>query len=201
MTCLRKNNKRSLFYDIDSKQFTKFFTPKLELKLKYWFGLRNYPGLNFAYIAQRLHMLGLKTPDVIAASKYSVITQDVEAPTLAEYLQQHDDPTIQPRLVELIAKILNAGIVFFDFHYGNFLYKDGEIYVLDLEGYSDSIFVSRGRAGVLYRIEKHLGTRFREEVEELWVKRTRRQQLYDLYKKLRGKNSSLTEGSVRPTCG
>lgn len=187
MTCLRKNHKRSVHYDEEKKQYTKLFTPKLELKLKYWFGLRQYPGLNFAYIAGKLESLGLKTPPVVAAEKYKVITQEVEAPTLEEYLQNVDDPTIEPRLIDLVATILNSGIVFFDFHYGNFLYKDGEIYILDLEGYSDSIFVSRGRSGVLYRIEKHLGPHFREEVEKRWVNVTLPQKISGVFQKLRGK--------------
>ncbi|WP_026364549.1 hypothetical protein ACQ0P8_07140 [Halodesulfovibrio aestuarii] len=187
MICLRKNHKRAVYYDEEKKQYTKCFTPKLELKLKYWFGLRQYPGLNFAHIANRLNALGLKTPPVITAEKYKIITQEVEAPTLKEYLQETKDPTIEPRLIELVATILNSGIVFFDFHYENFLYKDNEFCVLDLEGYSDSFFTSRGKSGVLYRIEKHLGTHFREEVERRWVNVTLSHKISDIFQKLRGK--------------
>ncbi|MEZ6854532.1 hypothetical protein [Halodesulfovibrio aestuarii] len=181
MTCLRRNHKRAVYYDEEKKQYIKYFTPKLELKLKYWFRLRKYPGTNFSYIADKLQALGLKTPQVITAEKYKVITQEVEAPTLKEYLQETNDPTIEPRIIELIATILNSGIVFFDFHYENFLYKNGQVYILDLEGYTDSIFKSRGRAGVLFRIEKHLGTHFREEVDKLWKNPTWWQEVIEVF--------------------
>ncbi|MFA9396448.1 MAG: hypothetical protein ACERJ1_17330 [Halodesulfovibrio sp.] len=187
MTCLRKEKKRSLYYDEEKKQYIKIFTPKMELKLKYWTGLRQYPGLNFAHIAKRLQAIGLRTPLVTAAEKYRVTTQAIEAPTLEKYLKDTNDPTIKPRLIELIASILNSGIVFFDFHYGNFLYKDEEIYVIDLEGYSDSIFVSRGRSGVLYRIEKHLGLQFRQEVEKRWTNVTLALKISDVFQTVRGK--------------
>ena len=170
MNCQRKNNKRSLYYDEEREHYIKYFTPKLKLKLKYWFGFRNYPGLNFQHIAQKLSELGLHTPTVISADKYVVVTKEIHAPTVGEYFTKTNDPTVQTRLVEIIASILNAGIVFFDFHYDNFLYKNGQFYVLDLEGYTDSIFVFRGRKEVLYRIEKHLGVEFRNEVDKRWNK-------------------------------
>ena len=186
MTCLKKEKKRSVYYDQEKKQYIKIFTPKFELKLKYWLHLRKYPGLNFAHIAQKLQNFGLNTPSITAAEKYKVVTQEIEAPTLETYLNDTNDPTIKPRLIELIASILNSGIVFFDFHYGNFLYKDEEIYVIDLEGYSDSIFVSRGRSGVLYRIEKHLGLHFREEIEKRWTNVTLALKISDVFQTVRG---------------
>lgn len=187
MTCIVKEKKRSVYYDKEKKQYIKVFTPKLELKLKYWLGLRKYPGLNFAYIAKKLQSIGINTPSVTSAEKYKVITQEIDAPTLTEYLENTNDRTIESRLIELIASILNSGIVFFDFHYGNFLYKDKEIYVIDLEGYSDSVFVSRGRSGVLYRIEKHLGPHFRQEVEKRWTNTSLPLKISDMFQKLRGK--------------
>jgi len=187
MKCLRKNHKRAVYLDETTREYTKIFTPKLELKIKYWLGMRKYPGLNFAHIAKRLNALGLKTPVVVAAEKYKVTTKEIVAPTVAQHMKETSDSTIEPQLIELIASILNAGIVFFDFHYENFLYKEGEFYVLDLEGYSDSIFVSRGRAGVLYRIEKHLGANFRKEVEKRWTHTTFPQKISGVCQKLRGK--------------
>lgn len=187
MTSLKKEKKRSVYYDEEKKQYIKIFTPKFELKLKYWFHLRKYPGLNFAHIARRLQSFGLNTPPITAAEKYKVVTQEIDAPTLEEYLNNTNDKTVESRLVELIASILNSGIIFFDFHYRNFLYKDKEIYVIDLEGYCDSVFVSRGRSGVLYRIEKHLGLHFRQEVEKRWTKTSLPLKLSDMFQKLRGK--------------
>lgn len=187
MTSLKKEKKRSVYYDEEKKQYIKIFTPKFKLKLTYWFHLRKYPGLNFAHIARRLQSFGLNTPPITAAEKYKVITQEIDAPTLEEYLNKTNDKTVESRLVELIASILNSGIIFFDFHYRNFLYKDKEIYVIDLEGYCDSVFVSRGRSGVLYRIEKHLGLHFRQEVEKRWTKTSLPLTLSDMFQKLRGK--------------
>lgn len=187
MTCLRKNHKRSVYYDKETGEYTKYFTPKLELKLKYWLGIRRYPGANFAYIANKFAQLGIKTPPIIKAEKYMVVTKEINAPTLEEYLTTTNDPEIEKRLIELVASILNAGIVFFDFNRGNFLYKDGEFYVIDLEGYTDSIFVSRGRSGVLYRLEKDLGAHFRNEVEKRWINISLPQKISGMFQKLRGK--------------
>ena len=68
MQCIRKNHKRSVFYDSETKRYVKVFTPKLELRIKYWLGLRKYPGLNFAHIANRLEELCrvLVTPVVVS---------------------------------------------------------------------------------------------------------------------------------------
>lgn len=187
MQCIRTNHKRSVFYDSEKRQYVKVFTPKLELRLKYRLGLRKYPGLNFAHIADRLAELGISTPKVIHAEKYKVVTEEITAPTVREYLEKHPDPALESRLVELIATILNAGISFFDFHHDNFLYKDGTFIALDLEGYSDSVFVSRGRKGILYRIEKHLGENFRKEVEKRWTTTTPAQKVSELFQTLRGK--------------
>lgn len=187
MTCLRKNHKRSVYYDKSAGQYTKYFTPKFELKLKYWLRLRKYPGLNFAYIARKLQALGLNTPQIIEAEKYKVVTREIAAPTLREYLQNSNDPNVYEQFVEVVARILNAGISFFDFNQGNFLYKDGQFYVIDLEGYTDSVFISRGKAGVLYRIEKDLGAPFRKEIERRWVNETLAQKVSGVFQKLRGK--------------
>ena len=187
MQCIRKNHKRSVFYDSETKRYIKVFTPKLELKIKYWLGLRKYPGLNFAHIANRLEELGISTPKVVHAEKYKVVTEEIAAPTVREYLEKKPDPALESRLVDQIATVLNAGISFFDFHYDNFMYKDGESIALDLEGYSDSIFLSRGRKGVLYRIEKHLGKDFRNEVEKRWTNITPAQRVSEVFQTLRGR--------------
>lgn len=177
MQCLRSNKKRALFYDEKHKHFIKVFTPKFKLKLKYWFKLRTYPGINFAHIAKRFAALGITTPRVVYADKYTVVTEKFDAPTLGDYLARNSDPSVMPRFAELIASILNSGILYFDFNLGNFLYKNNQFIALDLEDYRDTIFVSRGRKGVLFRIEKYHGKQFAELVNSLWKEPTKLQHL------------------------
>ena len=187
MQCIKKKHNRTIFYDNKTRRYTKVFTPKLEFKIKYWLGIRKYPGLNFAHIANRLEELGIGTPKVVHAEKYKVVTEEIVAPTVREYLEKNPDPALESHLINLIAKVLNAGISFFDFHYDNFMYKDGKCIALDLEEYSDSIFLSRGRKGILFRIERHLGKNFRNEVERRWTNVTPAQRISELFQTLRGR--------------
>ena len=90
-----KNNKKvivdqkrtKVIYSSDKKTYTKYFYPKFEKKLKYFFRFRKYPGKNFTYIAKQLKNIGISVPEIITCTKYSVVTKEIMGNILIEELK------------------------------------------------------------------------------------------------------------------
>jgi hypothetical protein len=132
-----------VYYNDVLKVYEKTFTPTLTDRLKYLSGLSPYPGEHFAHIAKRLQTVGVITPTIISTSRYSVKTLDVGGEDLLTKLLQADPNEIDfwlDQYTTAIAKTLQAGIFFADFHFRNYLVRDHDLYALDLDNYRDDMF-------------------------------------------------------------
>lgn len=124
----------SVFYDEENKLYLKTFNPKFKARLKFFFKLRKYPGLNFKYIANHLNSLGINTPTVVEASKYSVTTRDLNGISLEEFLNKNNKE-LENKFASLIITLFENKIYSGDLAPDNFLVVNNEIYALDLEDY------------------------------------------------------------------
>jgi RIO-like serine/threonine protein kinase len=149
------NHKRTkVFFDNKKNEYIKIFNPKPKSRLKFFLGFRKYPGENFKYISEVLKKLGINVPKIKFASKYTVVTENIEGELLSEYIKK--DSTIIIKFLDLIVKVLNNNIYFGDFNTTNFIIKNEEIYALDLEDYRKEIFFSRDSNEALIRLERTL---------------------------------------------
>jgi len=149
------NHKRTtVMHDPNKKIYIKEFHPKFSFRLKYLLHFRKYPGNNFKYIAEKLNYIDIKTPRIIEASNYKVVTEEIEGELLRDYLKK--DKTIIKSYLDLIVKVLENNIYFGDFNTGNFIVKSGKIYALDLEDYRKEILFLKGRKESLLRLKKTL---------------------------------------------
>lgn len=141
-------------HDPDENIYIKEFHPKLSFRLKFFLRLRKYPGKNFQYIADKLNDINIKTPKIIEASNYKVVTKEIDGELLKDAIKK-DHSLVKPYL-DLIAKVIENNIYFGDFNTGNFIVKSGRIYALDLEDYRKELLFSKGREESLLRLKKTL---------------------------------------------
>lgn len=155
MKIIVDHRRTKVFFDEEKEQYIKEFHPKLSFRMKYFFRLRRYPGSNFKFIAHELKSLGIKTPNIVFADKYKVVTEKVEGILLSDYLKNNEDD-ILIKYLDLIVKVLKSDIYFGDFHSGNFIVKNGDIYALDLEDYKKEKFFKKNLDEVLKRLKDKL---------------------------------------------
>jgi hypothetical protein len=132
-----------VYYNNVLKIYGKTFTPGLTTRLKHLSRLSPYPGEHFAQIATRLKDAGVKIPAIPSASRYSVETLEVSGENLLARLLQTDPKESNfwlDRYTTAIAKTLQAGIFFADFHFRNYLVRDHDLSALDLDNYRDDMF-------------------------------------------------------------
>jgi len=141
-------------HDPNKKIYIKEFHPKFSFRLKYLLHFRKYPGKNFQYIAEKLNDINIKTPKIIEASNYKVVTKEIDGELLKDSIE-NDKSLIKPYL-DLIVKIIENNIYFGDFNTGNFIVKAGNIYALDLEDYRKEFLFLKGRKESLLRLKKTL---------------------------------------------
>lgn len=143
-----------VIYDKKKDVYIKKFYPKFRNKIKFFFGLRKYPGINFYFITKVLKNLDIMTPEVIGYSKYKVITKNIRGTVLREYLK--NDDSILKEFLELIIKILKNGIYYSDFNTKNFIVKNHKIYPIDLEGYKTGVSAFKSKKEIHERLIKAL---------------------------------------------
>ncbi|WP_027128205.1 hypothetical protein [Fusobacterium perfoetens] len=135
-----------VIYDSEKNVYIKIFKPKIKKRILYFFRIRRYPGYNFKYMTSLFNKLGIKTAEIIDYGKYYVITKSIEGKTLAEILDiEIDEKKIKKYIFqyeEILEKIIKGKIYYADFHFGNFIVFNEELYVLDLEDYKkEKIFI------------------------------------------------------------
>ncbi len=145
---IAKNKYSQVFYDYEKDVYIKKFTPKLKKKIKYFFKLRKYPGENCKYISDIFNKLKIKTPEVVETGKYYIITKNIPGKMLDKVLdEENDTEKIKKYLkeyIEIVSVIIKNKIYYADFHFGNFILYNEELYILDLEDYKkDILFVFR----------------------------------------------------------
>lgn len=147
-------------YNLENKTYTKYFYPKAIKKIKFLLKLRNYPGENCNYISKIFEKNEIKVARVLEYTNYSITTKEIKGKSLAEELLNCQDNSRKEKLINkyivIVSQIINLGIYFGDFHFGNFILSNDELYVIDLEDYRKD-FVSRfKRKSVLKRLRRYL---------------------------------------------
>ena len=159
---------RKVVYDTEAKTYTKTIKLKWKKKIKCILGLRKYPGENIKYIAELFQKNGIRTFNVLEYSKYSVITSEIEGRILMdEILITKDKDKVQiliDKFVDIVTRIIDLGVYYGDFNFGNFIVSNGEIYAIDLEDYRKDFFTRFRRKSIMKRLKRQLLER--EEILE-----------------------------------
>ena len=154
------NHKRTkVVYDIDKKIYIKYFYPNFYKKLKYFFKFRRYPGENYKYISKILEKNGIRVANVLFYSKYNIITKEVNGKNLFEELKKankEEGEELLKKYIEIVSKIINIGIYFGDFNFGNFIVSNKELYAIDLEDYRKDFFSSYRKKSLIKRLKRQL---------------------------------------------
>ena len=161
------NHKRSKVYYNDTKdEYVKLFFPKFSKKLKYFFGLRKYPGHNFKFISDELNKLGIHTAKIIKYGKYSVITKNIDGKNLDEYTKGNIKHPILKDFIKIVSTILKNNIYFGDFNFKNFIVKNNKIYAIDLEDYRKEKFGTHSIDYAIKGMEEQLPASITSKVKE-----------------------------------
>lgn len=149
-----------VIYNSEKGSYTKIVIPKLSKRIKFYLGLRRYPGYNVKYMADLLNTNGIKTFEILSYTKYMTETRELKGKTLFETLKNEKDYDKIEDLLEkyssIVAKIINLGIYFGDFNYFNFILKDNDIYVIDLEDYRKDFLCKFRKKDMMRRLKNKL---------------------------------------------
>lgn len=155
-----KREKDEIYYNKENKTYTKIIKPRLNKRIKYFFRLRKYPGENVKYIAKLLEKNGIDTLKVIQAEKYLTITKEIIGNTLIKEIRmtKNDEKKsyLVKKYIETVVKIINLGIYYGDFNFGNFIVSNDKLYVIDLEDYRKDFFSKFRKKDMMKRLKKTL---------------------------------------------
>lgn len=133
-----KPTRRKVFYDYTEDAYIKVIHIKKLKKILCFLGLRNYPGINFKKVSDKLIENGIKTPEIIYVSKYVVVTKNIKGTHMSQALLEveiNDIEELINQYIKIIALIIRKGIFFPDTHFNNFMVKEGIVYPIDLDAY------------------------------------------------------------------
>ncbi len=151
---------RKVIYDTENKTYTKTIKLKWKKKIKCILGLRKYPGENIKYIAELFQKNGINTFDVLEYSKNSVVTSEIEGRILMdEILITKDKDKVQElidKFVDIVTRIIDLGVYYGDFNFGNFIVSNGELYAIDLEDYRKDFFTKFRKKSIMKRLKRQL---------------------------------------------
>ena len=154
-----ENSKSKVIYNDVEKTYTKYFYSEFGKKIRFFLRLRRYPGKNYKYISDIFEKEGIKVAEIIDFDKYMIKTKEIPGTSLLEYIELNIDGKKEifiEKYIELVSKIINLGIYFGDFHFGNFIVYNDEIYVIDLEDYKKDILSKYRRKSLLKRLKRYL---------------------------------------------
>ena len=154
-----ENSKSKVIYDDLEKTYTKYFYSGYSKKIKFFLGIRRYPGKNYKYISDIFEKEGIKVAKIIEFNKYMVKTEEICGISLLDCLvssSEDNKEKLIKKYIYLVSKIINLGIYFGDFHFGNFILYNDELYVIDLEDYKKDIFSKYRRKSLLKRLKRYL---------------------------------------------
>ena len=154
-----ENSKSKVIYNDVEKTYTKYFYSEFGKKIRFFLRLRRYPGKNYKYISDIFEKEGIKVAEIIDFDKYMVKTKEILGISLLEYIKLNIDGKKEifiEKYIELVSKIINLGIYFGDFHFGNFIVYNNEIYVIDLEDYKKDILSKYRKKSLLKRLKRYL---------------------------------------------
>ena len=151
--------KTKVMYDSEKKAYTKTFNPDTDKKLKYILGMRTYPGENFKKISDFFNKNGIKTPKILEVGKFKIVTQELEGVLFRDDLLSATKERklfLLDMYIEIVAKIINLGVYFGDFNFGNFIVNNNELWAIDLEDYRKDSFSSLRKKSLLKRLKRFL---------------------------------------------
>ena len=154
-----ENSRSKVIYNDLEKTYTKYFYSEFGKKIRFFLRLRKYPGKNYKYISDVFEKEGIKVAEIINFDKYMVKTREIPGISLLEYMKLNIDGKKEifiEKYIELVSKIINLGIYFGDFHFGNFIVYNEEIYVIDLEDYKKDILSKYRKKSLLKRLKRYL---------------------------------------------
>lgn len=151
---------RKVIYNFENKTYTKIIKCKLKKRIKFFLGIRKYPGENIKYISELFRENGIKALEVLEYSKYKVVTKEITGKTFLEELisnyNNYESKILIEEYIKLITKIINLGVYFGDFNFGNFIVHNKELYAIDLEDYRKDFFSKFRRNSLLKRLKREL---------------------------------------------
>lgn len=154
MKVIVRHPRSAVFFDENRDVFIKNFNPKLINRIKFFLGLRRYPGENFYYISKLLNTLNINTPPIINYSKYSVETQNVPGLSLEKALEKNsDNHIIIEQYISFILRLLENNIYCGDLKFDNFIVYKNKLYALDLEDYRHVKFFKHTNEEFLKRLK------------------------------------------------
>ena len=160
---------RKVVYDTEAKTYTKTIKLKWKKKIKCILGLRKYPGENIKYIADIFNKNGIKTFEVLKYSKYMVVTKEIDGKSLMDEIINNNDKKYIKILIEkyidMVTRIIELGVYFGDFNFGNFIVSNGEVYAIDLEDYRKDFLTKFRKKSTMKRLKRQL-----LEKEEVLIK-------------------------------
>lgn len=116
---------RKVIYNSENKTYTKIIKCRLKKRIKFLLGIRKYPGENIKYISELFKKNGIKALEVLEYSKYKVVTKEITGKTFLEELisnyNNYESKILIEEYIKLITKIINLGVYFGDFNFGNFI--------------------------------------------------------------------------------
>ena len=147
------NEKTKVIYDSEKKIYKKTFykNKRLRMRLREYFGLKEYPGINFKKVTDLLTNMnggGINCPKIVSYEKYEVITEEIKGISLRKYIESHSKEESEKILEiyienvsKILKKIIKKNIYYNDFHFENFIITPlKEMYIIDLEGYTKDLF-------------------------------------------------------------
>lgn len=151
---------RKVIYNSENKTYTKIIKCKLKKRIKFFLRIRKYPGENIKYISELFRKNGIKALEVLEYSKYKVVTKEITGKTFLEELisnyNNYENKVLIEEYIKLITKIINLGVYFGDFNFGNFIVHNKELYAIDLEDYRKDFFSKFRRKSLLKRLKREL---------------------------------------------
>lgn len=177
-----KRAKDEIYYDEVNKTYTKLIKPRFNKKMKYFFGLRKYPGKNVKYISDLFLQNGIRTFEVIEVSKYKTVTKEITGDTLMDkIIRLKNDEEINnliEKYIKIVVKIIELGVYYGDFNFGNFIVNNGKLYVIDLEDYRKDFFSKFRKKEMMRRLKRTLintqknleNRKIRLDGEEIYLK-------------------------------
>lgn len=166
MKIISEHKRSIVYFDEISDMFIKKFKPKFINKLKYFLRLRKYPGHNFYFIATELKKLNLNVPEILNFSHYSITMKNIHGTSLKKYLDNNYSKKIINDFIDIIVCILNNNIYSGDMGYNNFLVKDNQIYIIDLEDYRKVRFFKRNTNEAIRRMKGKVDDWVIEEIKK-----------------------------------
>lgn len=152
--------REEVIYNKYKRSYTKIVVPKFLKRIKFYLGLRRYPGYNVKYMVDLFNINGVKTFELLSYSKYMTETKEIVGESLFELFQKEKNLDRIKELLDkyenIVAEIINIGVYYGDFNYYNFILKDNELYVIDLEDYRKDFWCRFRKKEMLRRLKNTL---------------------------------------------